>query len=149
MADSTVNQTVRHFGHDDAVAALEQVARATAILRVLSIAVDAQQDGAAVFDDNGVARWSPAVAAACACVRSVRDPLNETVDSPNNIDWWTPLTILEGMDAALWHTGIDSDAGKLSEDEFKMAAQVAMESLAKMRQGLAQAADELTQINAA
>jgi hypothetical protein len=144
MADSTVNQTVRRFGHDDAVAALEHVARATAILRVLTIAVAAQKDRAAVFEDNRVARWSPAVVQAIASVKAVREPLDEMACSPNG-DWCTPLTILEALDAALWQTGI-GEAKDLTFDEFRQSVQAAIDGLERLQRDIAQGAEDLAPV---
>jgi hypothetical protein len=104
MADETVSQTDRHFDADDARQMSRNTEAAIAIMRAVSLAAAAQQDGSVVYDDNPVSRWGPAVDAACSRVHQVRDALMQAVGAPS-ADWWTPLAILEATGAALWHCG--------------------------------------------
>lgn len=145
MADQTVAESVDKYGYDDARKALRQTAQAMAIMQAVSLAVAAQEDGSVHYDDNKFSRWYPAVDAACARVRTVRDALLNKAMVPDGVDWFTSLTILEATGAALWHTvgGVHDDAA-LNSEQFQSLAEAAMDSLGVMYEELSNAAGDLS-----
>lgn len=138
MADQTVAESAEKYGDDDSREALQKTSQAIAIMRAVSLAVAAQDDGAVSYEDNRVARWQPAVDAAIVCVRAVSDALINKVGPPANVDWWTPLSILEATGAALWHAavGADEDTG-LESHQLQSIAEAAMDSMGVMYEALA------------
>ncbi|MDP3323068.1 MAG: hypothetical protein Q8S71_05940 [Hydrogenophaga sp.] len=145
MADQTVAESVDAYGYDDAREALRQTAQAMAIMQAVSLAVAAQEDGSVHYDNNKFSRWQPAVDAACARVRSVRDALLNKAIAPDGVDWFTSLTILEAVGAALWHTagGLHGDTA-LASDQLQSVAEAAMDSLGVMYEELSTVADDLS-----
>jgi hypothetical protein len=144
MAESTVADRVDVFGYEDARDALRQTAQASAILRAVSLAIDAQLDGSASYQDNGAVRWMPAIEAACVRVGLVRDALMIRGATPSGVDWWTPSAILEATAAALWNSEIRCTKG-LSAEEIQTVCDVAIDSLGAMNEALSVAADGLMQ----
>jgi len=95
MAEQTVAERADKYGYDDVREALRKTAQAMAMMRVLSLAVAAQEDGSVIYDDNKFSRWGPVVDAACERVHAVRDSLQNKANAPHAVDWWTSLAILE------------------------------------------------------
>lgn len=149
MSDQTVAESVDTYGYDDAREALRQTAQAMAIMQAVSLAVAAQEDGSVHYDNNKFSRWQPAVDAACARVRAVRDALLNKASAPDAVDWWTSLTILEAAGAALWHTvgGVHEDAA-LGSEQLQSLAEAAMDSLGVMHDELSTVADDLSGVAA-
>lgn len=145
MADQTVTESIDKYGYNDAREALRQTAQAMAIMQAVSLAVAAQEDGSVHYDDNKLSRWQPAVDAACARVRTVRDALLNKAMVPDGVDWFTSLTILEATGAALWHTagGVHDDTA-LDSEQLQSLAEAAMDSLGVMYEELSNAAGDLS-----
>ena len=138
MAEMTVNHahkltkasegSVRDFGASDAALVLRNVTAARAILRAVALAARAQFDGSIEYENNKPERWQPAVDAACIRLQAVRDVLMQTSSSPN-VDWVTPLTLIEALGAALWHGNSCSQGEQLEEMEMESVAETAIELL--------------------
>ena len=143
MADSTVLERPLHFTYEDATDALRNTAQAMGILRAVSLAVAAQGNGAARYEDDSVSRWQPSIDAACERVGVVRFLMNERVDSPVDVEWWTPITMLEALGAALWNRNQGGIAEELSDEEMHGCLDAAHESLCHMRETLQRAAERL------
>lgn len=145
MSDQTVAESVDTYGYDDAREALRQTAQAMAIMQAVSLAVAAQEDGSVCYDNNKFSRWQPAVDAACARVRVVRDALLNKANIPDGVDWVTSLTILEAAGAALWHTvgGLHGDTA-LESEQLQSLAEAAMDSLGVMYEELSNVAGDLS-----
>lgn len=141
MADQTV--TPHEFGYEQARDALRKTAQAMAILQVIWIAVEAGEDGCLTFKGHGLERWHPSVDAAVECAMGARDAIIESVLTPDNLDWWTPLNLLEAMAGAMW--GIESGVGdgRLQPDQLQSFIDVAMGSLGKLYEALSIEADRL------
>lgn len=145
MADQTVADGADVYGYADVRTALQQTSQGIAIMRAVSLAVAAQEDGSVRYEDNEFSRWEPAVGAVCARVHAVRDALQNKEKAPDTIDWWTPLTILEATGAALWHAaGIRSRVDAMSSDELQSIARAAIDALGKMFEELTGVADKLS-----
>lgn len=142
MADETVTPLATsarsdRYTPDDARMGLQQAMQAKAILRSVQLAVAAQEDGAVVFDGGGAVRWGPAIGAAAARVALVRDSLMEKSGAPA-VDWTAALVLLEAFDAALWQSaGRDAQTERMQADEVSDMAQVAIDELDRLAQGLA------------
>lgn len=145
MSDQTVAESVDTYGYDDAREALRQTAQAMAIMQAVSLAVAAQEDGSVCYDDNKFSRWWPAIDAAIARVRVVRDALLNKASIPDGVDWFTSLTILEATGAALWHTvgGLHGDTA-LESEQLQSLAEAAMDSLGVMYEELSMVAGDLS-----
>lgn len=144
MAEQTVADHNEEYGYQHAREALKKIAQAVAIMRAVSLAVAAQTDGAVRFDQNDISRWGPAIDAACACVHVVREALQEKTNAPVVVDWWTPLTLLEAIGAALWHSsGGVARANALSTAELEAISDAAIGSLSEMVERLSAVADIL------
>ena len=143
MADSNVAERTGAYCYDDARNALQRTAQATGLLRVVSIAMEAQEDGSVAFADNKFSRWGPAIGAACSHVRDVRDGLINNVSVPSGVNWWTPLAILEAIDAAMWHTDSLSGVEGLTFDEVKAVSDAAIHSLTELHRELSTVANDL------
>lgn len=134
MADQTV--TPQEFGYEQACNALRKTAQAMAILQVIWIALDAGEDGCLTLKDHGPERWQPSADAAVECAMGARDAIIESVSTPDNLDWWTPLNLLEAMAGAMW--GVENGVGKgrLQADQLQSFIDVSMESLRKLYEAL-------------
>lgn len=138
MAEKTVNHphkstkaaegAVRDFGASEAALVLRNVKAARAILRVVAMAAGAQFDGSVKYEDNNPERWQPAVDAACVRLQAVRNVLLETSNTLH-LDWYTSLTLVEAISAALWYGNSCSHGEKLEEVELESVAQVAIDLL--------------------
>jgi len=128
QADDFSEISVRDFAASDAALVLRNVTAARSILRAVALATRAQFDGSVEYEDNNIERWQPAVDAACIRLQVVRDVLMQTRSAPN-VDWFTSLTLVEAIAAALWHGNACSQGEKLEEVELESVAQVAIESL--------------------
>ncbi len=143
MADQTVLDRPLQFTYDDACDALRNTAQAMAILRAVSLAVTAQGNGAARFEDDSVGRWHPCIDEACERVNVVRFLITERLGSPVDVEWWTPITMLEALGAALWNRVQGDTAEELSDEEIHGCLGAVHESLCRMRVPLLAAADRL------
>ncbi|WP_374410656.1 hypothetical protein [Hydrogenophaga sp.] len=144
MADSNVAERAGVYGYSDARNALQRTAQATGLLRVVSIAMEAQEDGSVAFDDNKFSRWGPAIRVACSHVSEVRDGLIHKDFAPSGVDWWTPLATLEAIDAAMWFTGAGgSGVEELTFDEVKAVMDAAIHVLTELHRDLSTVADDL------
>ena len=145
MADQTVAERADKYGYNDAREALRQTSQAMAIVRAVSLAVAAQEDGSVIYDDNKFSRWGPAIDAAIARVHAVRDALQNKASAPDVVDWWTSLAILEATGAALWYTagGLHGDTA-LESDQLQSIADAAMDSLGEMYEALSNVASGLS-----
>ena len=145
MAEQTVAERADKYGYDDVREALRKTAQAMAMMRVLSLAVAAQEDGSVIYDDNKFSRWGPVVDAACERVHAVRDSLQNKANAPHAVDWWTSLAILEATGAALWHTagGLHSDTA-LEAEQVQSVADAAFDCLESMFSELVETAETMT-----
>lgn len=145
MANQNVVDRTVKYDHGDAQDSLRKTCQAVAIMQAVALAVTAQENGAVRYDDNRFSRWGPAIDAACARVYAVRDALQNKADSPSNVDWWTPLAILEAAGAALWHTPSGGGGtGAFESEHLRSIAEAAVESLGEMASELVYAAEELS-----
>lgn len=143
MADQTVAESADKYGYNDVQAALRKTAQAMAIMRVLSLAVAAQEDGSVIYDNNKFSRWGPVVDAACERVHAVRDALQNKANAPDAVDWWTSLAILEATGAALWHTGPSHNDAALEAEQVQSVADSAFDCLESMYGELTAIADTM------
>lgn len=127
----TLDAPVGVFSATEAALVIGNIKFARAILRAVALAARAQFEGSVNYENNNTERWQPAVDAACVRLQAVRDALMETGPAPC-VDWYTSLTLLEAMGAALWHGNGCSQADKLEEVELESLAQVVIESLDSM-----------------
>ena len=116
------------FSATEAALVIGNITTSRAILRAVGLAARAQFEGSVIYENNNTGRWQPAVDAACVRLEAVRDVLMQTAAAPS-VDWYTSLTLLEVMGAALWHGNSCSQADKLEEVELESLAQVVIESL--------------------
>lgn len=107
---------------------------ARAVLRTVALAIESQEDGSVSFDDtSGTSRWGSAIGSVCSRLQSVRDELTGTCGAPY-LDWFTPLTLAEALDAALWYGHSCKDDERLSNFEAVSAAKVLIGSLDELLQ---------------
>lgn len=141
MADQTV--IPQDFGYEQACEALRKTAQAMAILQVVWIALEAGEDGCVNFKGEGLGRWFPSLEATTQCIQDVRDLIIESRNAPETVEWWTPLNLVEALDAAVW--GIQSGVGKgrLQVDQFQSMIDVAVGSLGRLYEALSNEADRL------
>lgn len=112
-------------------AMLRAIYQARAVMRSVELAAAAQEDGAVGYDDdNGAKRWGPAIGFASKRIASVRDIATGTTSDREltNVAWFTPLAMLEALDAALWRGYSDSDTA-MDYCELQAAAQAVIEAL--------------------
>lgn len=128
---TTLDAPVCVFSAKDARLVIGNITAARVILRAVALAAGAQLDGSVSYENNNTERWQPAVDAACVRLQNVRDVLIHTGSAPN-VDWYTSLTLLEAMGAALWHGNACLQGDKLEEVELESLAQVLIESLDSM-----------------
>lgn len=119
------------FSATDAALLIGNIKASRAILRAVGLAAGAQFDGSVSYENNNTGRWQPAVDAACVRLEAVRDVLMQTGDAPS-VDWYTSLTLLEAMGAALWYGNACLQSDNLEEVELETLAQVVIESLDSM-----------------
>jgi hypothetical protein len=144
MAEQTVSDNAETFGLNDALVALRKTSQAMAIMRAVSLAVAAQEDGSVRYDDNNFSRWQPAIDAARDRVHSVREALLNKAKAPDQVDWWTSLTILDAAGAALWYAdGVSARADALSSEELQSIAAAAIDTLGEMFEELSTVANTL------
>lgn len=132
MAVETVAESVDKFGYNDARDALRRTSQAIAILRAVFLAVDAQEDGCVSYEDNSLSRWQPAIDAATARVQAVADAMTKKVAAPMDVNWWTSLSILEAVGAALWRAAGSSGSATLESEQLQSVAEAAMDSMEEM-----------------
>lgn len=112
---------------------LRAIYQARAVMRSVELAAAAQEDGSVnYFDTNSATRWGPAIEFAVQQIERVRDtaigPISEADAALGRVAWYTPLTIMQALGAALWHG--ESDRGRAMDvDELQTAAQAVIEAL--------------------
>ena len=112
--------------HMAAVVANLQAARV--MLRMVLLAVHAQDNGAVVESDtHGASRWSAVIGAVLVRLDAVQLTLIETPNAPP-VDYWTTQALIKALDSALWD-GYCTSAPVLSTDELKTAVQVVIDAL--------------------
>lgn len=117
------------FSADEAALVSLNVRAARSVLRTVILALEAIDDGSISFDDNaGTERWNPALGEVCVRLRTVRHVFGESVSAPA-VDWFTPLTLAEALDAALWRGAGGRQVDGLQSAEVMSAAQVVIDSL--------------------
>lgn len=139
MADHKEINGVASYGYADAKEALAKVSQATAIMRSVSLAVDAQVDGAARFDDNEYYRWWPAIDAACERIKAIRDAIVNKANCPISVNWWTSLSLLEAIAAATWSA--NGTANDMDPEEIQAMADAAIQELSVLQRQLRDEAD--------
>lgn len=122
-----VGSNVRHLTLADAKCMHEWVQQARAIARSVSLAVTAQEDGSANFDNSPSERWWAALDVVESKVAAVRDMLSNRRDAPP-VDWFTSLNVVEALGAAAWHAS-GSAGDRLDSGEFQHVLGVVVESL--------------------
>jgi hypothetical protein len=128
QSDESQVGPARTFSGDDAASLMRNVKATRAVLRAVGLAVGAQIDGAIAFEDNCVERWHPVLEEACQRLEGIRDVLMQTSDAPN-INWFTPLNLVEAAAAALWRGHDCGELEGLKMAELETLAQVAVDSL--------------------
>lgn len=116
---------------DASKAMLRAIYQARAVMRTVELAAAAQEDGSVNYGDSNCAtRWGPAIEFAASRVRSVRDMAMgaEAGAVGTAVAWYTPLTMLQALGAALWH-GETVRRGSMDLDELQTAAQAVIEAL--------------------
>jgi hypothetical protein len=116
------------FSSVDAVLLLRNFKDARAIIRAVLLAACAQDDGSVNYEYNEPERWFPVLDEAVSRLLAVRDLLMETASAPN-LDWPTPLALVEAIAAALWHGRPCSKGEKLGLGELQTLAQVAIDAI--------------------
>lgn len=116
------------FSGCDAASLLRKIREARAILRVVLLSAAAQEDGSVNYEYNEPQRWFPVVDEVAARLLAVRDLLMEKAVAPN-LDWSTPLALVEAIAAALWHGQSCSKGENLDAVELRTLAQVAIDAL--------------------
>lgn len=122
------------FGPGELALIIQHVRAARAVLRTVALAVAAQIDGSVIYENNDTERWQPAIDEACAKLMAVRDVLLKTAGAPSS-NWWTPLSLLEAIGAALWHGNACAPSEALDMDELVIVSEVAIELLDSMIEG--------------
>lgn len=117
------------FASEEAKTLLLNVNTARAIVRTVVLAIGAQIDGSIDYlGGNHVQRWDPAVDEACTRLEVVRDLCLQTSCAPN-LNWFTPLVLLEAIAAALWFChSCDADE-RLDFEEADTALRAVIQSL--------------------
>lgn len=136
MAESTCQRIEdRYFTAVDLATVQRNVSHARAIMRTVMFAADAIDDGSMRIVIGGAPEgWCNAVGLAADRLREVRGTLIETVGSPH-IDWVTPLSMVEAIEAALWHSDQRLvDEKSIECGELRDVAGVAVECLDKFAQ---------------
>lgn len=141
MADQTV--TPQEFGYEQACEAMRKTAQAMAILQVVWIALEAGEDGCVNFKGEGLGRWFPSLEATTECIHDARDLIIESSNAPKTVDWWTPLNLVEALDAALWGIQSGVGRGRLDAGQVQSMIDATIESLDKLCEALSVEADRL------
>jgi hypothetical protein len=128
------------YTRHDATQGARDISQAIAIMRAVQVAVGAVDDGSMVYEFAHVSRWGPAVGAATKRVSRVRDGLFEKAGAPF-FDWFTPLTLLEALDAALWH-GPQCEGLQMDSSQVMSMAQAVIDELEEMAQAFTELSRE-------
>jgi hypothetical protein len=130
MAEATLtHQKPAHFGLEDYEFVSREILQTRAILRAVSIASWAQRAEPSDPHEREAARWHPALERACIKVQAIRDRVTTMVGGPV-VDWATPLSLLESIEAALWIAGNKKYPGQPYDlVELEAAADVAVACL--------------------
>lgn len=131
MATTTLPAGTARFSTLHAIAIVRHLEAARVILRMVILALCAEDSGSISHGDNvGASRWSAAIGAVLTRLGCVRDTLMETADSPS-VDWPTSFALASALDSALWE-GYCTSESVLTLDETKTAIQVLIDSLDDM-----------------
>ncbi|MDD5332119.1 MAG: hypothetical protein PHS32_00110 [Rhodoferax sp.] len=134
LAKEKAPPAVQQFSSSNVASVVRNVQAARAVLRTVVLTIESQEDGSTCFDDKlGTSRWHSAIVVVCSRLQVARDELMETGGSPP-LDWFTPLTLAEALDAALWYGHSCRDDERLSNLETVSAAQVVIDSLDELLQ---------------
>lgn len=143
MAEQTVPQRPDHYGHVDALNNLRQTAHAASIVRAVLMAVHAQGREKMTFQNDEVSRWSSSIDAACRCLEKVQYDVNNTVNPPDSVDWFTSLNLLEAMGAALWSMETGSSKIDMTDEQVRDLCEAILDTLATLHDDLSAAAKRL------
>lgn len=131
MATTTLSADADEFSTLHANAIVCHLEAARVILRMVFLALCAEDGGSISYVDNdGPSRWSAAIGAVLTRLAFVRDTLMETVAAPS-VDWFTSFALASALDSALWE-GYCTSETVLTLDETKTAIQVLIDSLDDM-----------------
>lgn len=134
LAKEKAPPTEQRFSSSNVASVARNAQAARAVLRTVVLAIESQEDGSISFDDtSGASRWGSAIGSVCSRLQVVRDELVGTSGAPY-LDWFTPLTLVEALDAALWHGYLCKDDERLSNLETISAAKVVIDSLDELLQ---------------
>ena len=123
---------VTEISCETAASLLRNACAARAILRTVILASDAQEDGSILYADNaGTERWCPALGVVRGKLEAVREILMNT-SGRMEIDFFSPLVLVEALDAALWHGNSPGPVERLDNIELVTAAQAAVDSIDDM-----------------
>lgn len=124
--------TADEFTPSVAAALLCNVRTARAVLRAFILAIRAQDDGSVLYSDKAACgRWHFAIDEVCTRLAEARDALTGTCNCVS-VDWFTPLTLAEALDAALWYGSSLVKNDRLNSHEAVFAAQAVVHSLDNM-----------------
>ncbi|MDP2018644.1 hypothetical protein [Hydrogenophaga sp.] len=143
--DTSTPEKVMPFTSADAHRVREWVLQARAIVRAVALAVTAQEDGSVSYDNGPEERWWASLDLVCSKLGAVRDLLSSRRNAPD-VDWFTPLNVLEAVGAAAWHaTGSRAGEDQLDAEEIRLALGVEVECLERLA---SECADACTEVNA-
>lgn len=122
-------EAVNAFTSADATCLHEWVQQARAIVRAVALAVTAQEQGSVSYENGTAERWWASLDLVCLKLMAVRDLVAKRCNSPD-VDWFTPLNVLEAVGAAAWHaTSSRAAAERLDSEEIQLSLGVAVECL--------------------
>lgn len=138
-------EAVSAFTCADATCLREWAQQARSIVRAVALAVAAQKDGSVSYEDDGsLDRWWAALDLVCAKVMAVRDLLSGRSGAPV-LDWFTPLSVVEALGAASWHsTSSPVAVDRLDAEEIQLSLGVAAECLDLLANECADACTKLS-----
>lgn len=104
---------------------------AHAILKIVTLAMRAEEDGSMSYAGKGGAgHWSPVIGEVVTRLSAVRDRLVNTIDNPT-LDWTVALGLAQALDATLWAQCTLSPG--LTLQETQDAIRVTLEVIAQMQ----------------
>lgn len=143
MADQTVPEQAKHYDHAAALEDLRQTAKAASIVRAVSIAVAAQADHPEKEEDlYTFVKWAPSIEAALGCVKKIAAAQTETIGSPVGVDWSTPLSLLEAVEAVFWRDDVPVDKAMCC-GQVEDLCEAVLDALSTLHEDLSVAASNL------
>lgn len=143
MADQTVPEQAKHYDHADALDDLRQTAKAASVVRAVSMAVAYEAEMVVRdADAHKLVRWAPSVDAALWCLEKIKTSFMDTIDSPNSVDWCTPLSLLETMAAVFWNEQVPEDKAMCSA-QVEELCEVILDTLSTLHDDLSAEASNL------